>query len=116
MAGLATVNWPAWSITPIKNTRAKVKFLNFREAQERINKNLLVGQPLRAANGEDNGVRLMDLNNDGFMDVVIGNEQAQKTRIWNPKEGRWIETSFPTRLVTVDAASTATMRARVLES
>jgi putative membrane-bound dehydrogenase-like protein len=84
--------------------QAKVKFLNFREAQERINKNLLDGQPLRAANGEDNGVRLIDLNNDGFMDVVIGNEQAQKTRIWNPKEGRWIETGFPTRLVTVDAA------------
>ncbi len=86
-----------------KKYQGKVKFLNFREAQERINKNLLDGQPLRAANGEDNGARLIDLNNDGFMDVVIGNEQAQKTRTWNPKEGRWIETGFPIKLITVDA-------------
>ena len=39
----------------------KVKFLNFREAQERLNKNLLAGQPLRTADGGDNGVRLLDL-------------------------------------------------------
>ena len=37
----------------------KVKFLTFREAQERLNKNLLAGQPLRdPKTGEDNGVRL----------------------------------------------------------
>ncbi len=81
---------------------AKVKFLTFREAQERLNQNLLDGQPLRAADGEDNGVRLVDLNNDGFLDVVIGNEQVQMTRVWNPGQRRWTETSFPTKLVSVD--------------
>ena len=45
----------------------KVKFLTFREAQERLNKHLLGGQPLRhPATGGDNGVRLIDLNDDGL--------------------------------------------------
>ncbi len=82
---------------------ARVKFLNFREAQECLNRNLLAGQPLRAPNGKDNGVRLLDLNNDGFLDVVIGNEQVQKTRIWEPKEQKWLETGFPTKLTAMDA-------------
>jgi putative membrane-bound dehydrogenase-like protein len=82
----------------------RLKFLNFREAQECLNRNLLSGQPLRAANGQDNGVRLLDLNNDGYVDVVIGNEQVQKTRIWEPQEQKWFETSFPTRLIDTDAS------------
>ena len=53
----------------------KVKFLTFRECMERVNKHLLAGQPLRAANGQDNGVRMLDVNHDGYMDVVIGNEK-----------------------------------------
>jgi putative membrane-bound dehydrogenase-like protein len=87
-----------------KKYGAKIKFLNFREAQQRLDKNLLAGEPLRAANGQDSGVRLLDLNNDGFMDVIIGNEHALKTRLWDPKQNTWTETSFPTPLVTVDAA------------
>src|SRR5262249_49900719 len=43
----------------------KIKFLNFREAQERLDKHLLAGTPLRASDGSDNGVRLLDLNGDG---------------------------------------------------
>lgn len=81
----------------------KIRFLNFRECIERINKHLLAGHPLRAANGQDNGVRLLDLNGDGYLDVVIGNERARKTRLWDPKTNRWRETAFPVRLVTVDA-------------
>ncbi|HEY1858752.1 MAG TPA: polysaccharide deacetylase family protein, partial [Gemmataceae bacterium] len=68
----------------------KVKFLTFREAQERLNKNLLDGNPLRAADGADSGVRLLDLNNDGFLDVVIGNEKVRQTRVWSPKAKKWI--------------------------
>lgn len=82
----------------------KIKFLNFREAQERLDKNLLAGQPLRATNGQDNGVRLLDLNHDGYLDVVIGNEQLRKTRTWNPKTQSWIESEFPIQLVEVAAA------------
>jgi putative membrane-bound dehydrogenase-like protein len=80
----------------------KVKFLTFRDAQERLDKNLLGGQPLRAADGQDNGVRLLDLDNDGFVDVVIGNDKVQQTRLWSPKSKSWVVGEFPTRLVKRD--------------
>ncbi len=82
----------------------RVRFLNFRETQQRLDRNLLAGQPLRAANGQDNGVRLLDLDNDGYLDVVIGNEHRRQTRLWDPQAGLWRETGFPTALVTVDTA------------
>src|SRR5438093_9811033 len=53
----------------------KVKFLTFREAQERLDKNLLKVNPLRRAQndyqGQDNWVRVVDVTNDGYMDGVI---------------------------------------------
>jgi len=85
-----------------KTFRRKVKFLNFREAQERLDKNLLDGQPLRAANGQDNGVRLLDLNNDGYLDVISANEHVRQTRVWNPKERKWVVSGFPVPLVEPD--------------
>ncbi|MEX0678781.1 MAG: PVC-type heme-binding CxxCH protein [Pirellulales bacterium] len=72
----------------------KVKFLNFREAAERLNKNLLAGNSLRAADGSDNGVRLLDMNNDGYIDVLIGNEQTRKARVWSPTDGEWLDADF----------------------
>ncbi|MEX0937369.1 MAG: PVC-type heme-binding CxxCH protein [Pirellulales bacterium] len=81
----------------------KVKFLNFGECVARLTEHLLAGHPLRAADGSDNGVRLLDLNNDGYLDVVIGNDQAQLTRVWTPDEQSWQETSLPCRIVQLDA-------------
>jgi hypothetical protein len=81
----------------------KVKFLTFREALERLNKNLLAGQPLRAANGQDNGVRLLDLDNDGHLDVVIGNRELQMTRRWDEARRQWIESGFPVALIAAGA-------------
>ncbi|HJT36140.1 MAG TPA: polysaccharide deacetylase family protein, partial [Pirellulales bacterium] len=87
----------------------RVKFLTFREALERLNKNLLAGQPLRDSarhtrtadprSGFDGGVRLLDLNNDGFLDVVIGNSAVRLTRVWSPEQRRWLTGDFPIRLV-----------------
>ncbi len=91
----------------------KVKFLTFREAQERINKHLLGGHPLRdAKTGGDNGVRLLDVNGDGFTDVVIGNATARKTRTWVPNTATWNETDFPctadaTRFGVIDGRTVA---------
>ena len=73
----------------------KVKFLTFREAQECIDQYLLKGHPLRNAKGGDNGVRLLDLNDDGYQDVLIGNGKAQMTRIWNPALQSWTEQDLP---------------------
>lgn len=80
----------------------KVKCMNFREVNDRLTENLLEGHPLRAANGQDNGVRLLDVNNDGYMDVVVANEHVRKTRVWSPSTGQWTDTDFPVELVTVD--------------
>ncbi|MGO9924218.1 MAG: PVC-type heme-binding CxxCH protein [Isosphaeraceae bacterium] len=56
----------------VKKHGTKVKFLNFREALERLNKNLLQGDSLRAGGGQDNHVRLSDQNGDGTLSVVKG--------------------------------------------
>ena len=81
-----------------------VRFLNFREVRDRLNTNLLAGQPLRhPGNGQDNGVRLIDLNNDGYLDVVIGNENLKRTRIWQGETNRWRETDFPAAIVGIAA-------------
>ena len=69
----------------------RVKFLSIREAMERIEKNAFGGQPPRADDGDDNEVRMLDLNSDGLMDVV-----AKRTRLWNPELKKWIECETPT--------------------
>jgi putative membrane-bound dehydrogenase-like protein len=72
----------------------RVKFLTFREAYDRLNENLLAGNPLRAEDGSDNGVRIVDVNQDGYMDVVIGNSETKKTRVWDTAKSAWSESSF----------------------
>ncbi|HZU38360.1 MAG TPA: PVC-type heme-binding CxxCH protein, partial [Gemmataceae bacterium] len=77
----------------------RVKFLTFKEAVERLTKNVLAGQPLRDDQGEDNGVRLLDVNDDGYIDVVIGNQHVRQTRVWSPKTQSWQTAPFPTTIV-----------------
>ncbi|HET6883433.1 MAG TPA: PVC-type heme-binding CxxCH protein, partial [Pirellulales bacterium] len=87
----------------------RVKFLTFREALERLNKNLLAGHALRDASpvrratgvesGFDGGVRLIDLNDDGFLDVLIGNHNQRQTRVWSPGKRAWITTALPPQIV-----------------
>src|SRR3954452_401686 len=69
----------------VKKHGKKVKFLNFREALERLNENLLEGRPLRAKDGTDNHVRLFDFNKDGYMDVF-----GTVTRTWDPSDRKWV--------------------------
>ena len=73
----------------------KVKFLNMREMDERLVKHMLAGHPLRDAKGRDNGVRIFDIDGDGFMDVLISNAKANLCRIWQPEERKWKESSLP---------------------
>ena len=53
----------------------RVKFLNFHEAANRLQQHLLLEQPLQS-------VRLLDLNNDGFLDVVICSDNVMVTMSW----------------------------------
>jgi hypothetical protein len=76
----------------------KVKFLTFGEANERLQQHLLNGHALRTEQGEDNGVRLCDVNNDGYMDVIVANASKQVTRIWIPSTSTWSEVPFPISL------------------
>jgi len=83
----------------IRYTREKyekrVKFVNFKEAQERLNKNLLAGTPLLNAKHEYQGTLIADVDGDGFMDVITGRgplesgQQPSSTRLWQPKSGTW---------------------------
>ncbi len=40
-------------------------------------------------------MRLLDINDDGFMDVLIGNAGRSLTRLWNPEKQRWKEIPGP---------------------
>jgi hypothetical protein len=87
-------NWikPEQVIELIDHAAAKkVKFLTFRECLERLEKHALGGAALRTADGGDAGVRLLDLDGDGLMDVV--NAPARQTRLWT-KDG-WTTSDFP---------------------
>ncbi len=87
----------------------RVKFLTFREALDRIEKNALLKSSLRGifAHGRDEGVRLLDVDGDGYMDVITpyaggvavpgAHWPNDTTRIWHPKENRWHDTTTPFR-------------------
>ncbi len=86
-----------------KKHKGKVKFLSLSEVDKLLTRNVLGGQPLRAANGQDNGARILDIDGDGYMDAVVGNENLRQTRVWSPKAGKWTTGEFPFPLVSVDA-------------
>jgi hypothetical protein len=85
----------------------RVKFLNFREAVGRLTQNLLAGQPLRSATGQDNGVRLADVNADGFLDVLIGNSARRETRVWEPVKRTWKTCPLPVAFVANESKARA---------
>lgn len=68
----------------------KVKFLNFHECVERLNKNLLNGQSLRDNLGNDRGIRLVDLNGDGLIDVL-----QQQSSVQVPRSQRKLPENIP---------------------
>ena len=96
----------------------KVKFLTFKEALDRLNKNLLKGQPLRKADGttdpqpagitdlnpslpfspstrrlyaegRDAGIRFVDLDEDGQDDLVFSNDEEYGIYLFDPATKGW---------------------------
>ena len=84
-----------WIDDAVNRYGDRVLFLTFPEALERINTHMLLGNPVRRSDGSDGGVRLLDLNDDGFLDVVIGSEKTRITRIWDPEKQSWNDTNLP---------------------
>jgi len=94
----------------------RVAFLNFEESLEKLNQHLLNGQSVRDAVGGDNGVRLLDLNADGYQDVVIGNGLTRLTRVWDPTSRTWKETGLPVDLITPERLETGVKFGRLGET
>lgn len=67
----------------------RVRFLNFREAHERMTKTLFAGGSLR--DGEQGGPvrRVLDVNGDGYLDVVSLAPNYIENRLWMPAKSRW---------------------------
>ena len=91
----------------------KVKFLNFREVAERLNKHLLhAGDNFRQLDEE---YKLVDINDDGFIDVVHGGKgrmgESEEERsesppmMWTWNTSRWESLPFPSRFVSQMAGS-----------
>jgi len=97
----------------------KVKFLTFREAYDRLNQNVLDGNGMGPALFEK-GNRILDINNDGFLDVIIGGRSPffdekpgqSSTRIWAPQRNVWTKTELPVALVINLAHNNADLGAR----
>jgi len=64
----------------------KVKFLTFHEAHARLQKSLFRGDEWRAA---AESVFVLDVNNDGYLDIVDLRTRAGKTYLWDPEYSHW---------------------------
>jgi putative membrane-bound dehydrogenase-like protein len=104
----------------VKKHGKKVKFLTFKEASDRLNKNLLEGHSLREAvgkatgagqpapianpapgaslppgarlldeKGRDAGLRFVDLDEDGQLDVVFSNDEEYGVYLFDSMEKGW---------------------------
>lgn len=70
----------------------KVKFLTFKEAHDRLRKTVLARGQWR---GAANNVFLLDVNNDGYIDIVDLRPQFNKTYLWNPESSHWRIVKMP---------------------
>ena len=72
----------------------KVKFLTFKEAHARLQKSLFRNDEWRAC---ADSVFILDVNNDGYMDIVDLRTKAGKTYLWDPELSHWQVVQGPGR-------------------
>ncbi len=68
---------------------SKLMFLNMAEVQARIDQQMLAGRPIRKPDGTLSGTRVLDLDGDGYMDVVHRQGESTTARIWEPTTHTW---------------------------
>jgi len=69
---------------------SRVKFLTFRECAERLNRDLLDGHPIRNSDGTASSTRLVDINGDGYLDIVYRDGPERFThKIWDDERSAW---------------------------
>ena len=75
----------------------KLKFLTFKEASDRLDKSLGVinRDPKKLGMYGDSGLYLLDINNDGFMDVITRTPKLNATRTWQPAKQVWNSVETP---------------------
>ena len=64
----------------------KVKFLTFKEAHDRLQRSLFRNDEWRSCADH---VFLLDVNHDGYLDIVDLRAQAGKTYLWNAELATW---------------------------
>jgi len=74
----------------------KVKFLTFKEASDRLQRAVCLGNDWR---GCAEHIFLLDLNNDGYLDIVDLRPRKHKTYIWDPATSHWKVAPLPDRLL-----------------
>ncbi|MBQ10894.1 MAG: dehydrogenase [Planctomyces sp.] len=91
----------------VNNHGRKIKFLNFREANQRLATHLVGrdgflrhdAKPSPAPFRNDSGIRLLDINRDGYQDVVRGVPEKNGSttgyaRIWQPEKREWLSSEL----------------------
>ncbi len=73
----------------------KVKFLNFRECVERLNKNLPGGGTLRDDGRNTSEQVLLDIDRDGIQDVIQFRGSSGRCHIWQPESNSWRKVLLP---------------------
>ena len=59
---------------------------------------------------------MLDLDDDGFLDVVVANSKVQQTRTWSPQTASWQIGPFPTTLRGAGPTGATRLRFGVLAS
>jgi len=74
----------------VEHYGGRVKFLTFGECAERLNRDLLDGNPIRNSDGTASSTRLVDVNGDGYLDVVYRDRSDRfRHKIWDDERAVW---------------------------